>query len=147
VTDEPPSPTLELTDAPDPKASEVFTQGLRAYNEGLFGPSDLRPLAVLVRSHEDGEVVGGLWGRTGFRWLFVDYLYLPEVLRGRRLGEELLRLAEAEARRRGCIGAWLDTLNPRARPFYERQGYEVFGKLDDYPPGNPRWFLCKRLAE
>jgi GNAT superfamily N-acetyltransferase len=124
----------------------LFTTGLLDHNEMLLGPAGVRPLAILVRPADGGAVLGGLWGRTGFGWLFVEFLYLPETLRGRRIGGELLRLAEAEALRRGCHGAWLDTLNPRAYPFYLRQGYEVFGRLDDYPPGNPRWFLRKRLA-
>jgi hypothetical protein len=28
-----------------------------------------------------------------------------------------------------------------ARPFCERLGYEVFGELDDFPPGHARYFM------
>jgi hypothetical protein len=54
-------------------------------------------------------------------------------------------MAEAEARARGCSGVWLDTLNPDARLFYQKRGYVTFGKLPDYPGGNSRVFLSKRL--
>ena len=50
------------------------------------------------------------------------------------------------ARERGCIGLWLDTYWFQARSFYEKQGYEVFGALDDYPRGGQRFFLKKSLV-
>ena len=53
--------------------------------------------------------------------------------------------AEAEAVRRGCASAYLDTFDFQARPFYERLGYQLFGQLDDFPPGGSRYFLRKRL--
>ena len=53
--------------------------------------------------------------------------------------------AEAEARARGCVGAWLDTFGFQARPFYEALGYAVFGALEDQPPGHRRYVLMKRL--
>jgi hypothetical protein len=54
---------------------------------------------------------------------------------------------EAEAIRRGCHGAFLDTFSYQARPFYEKLGYEVFGTLEDYPPGHQRFYMRKRLGE
>jgi GNAT superfamily N-acetyltransferase len=90
-------------------------------------------------------VLGGLWGRTSYEWLFIEILFLPEVLRNRRLGAELLRMAEDEAQKRGCIGSWLDTFSLRARRFYARQGYKLFGEIRDYPPSQGRYFMLKRF--
>ena len=56
-----------------------------------------------------------------------------------------MRRAEDEARRRGCRGIWLDSFTFQAPGFYQRLGYEIFGALDDYPPGDKRCFLRKRL--
>lgn len=56
-----------------------------------------------------------------------------------------MRLAEEEAVRRGCLGAWLDTFSFQARGFYERLGYSVFGVIEGYPPGHSRFFLKKTL--
>jgi hypothetical protein len=45
----------------------------------------------------------------------------------------------------GCIGIYLDTYSFQARPFYERQGYTVFGVLADMPPGGAKYYLSKQL--
>ena len=54
--------------------------------------------------------------------------------------------AYAEAERRGCRTAWLDTYDFQARPFYERHGYVMFAEFDDLPGGHRRWFMKKRLG-
>ena len=136
-------PHIDLTDHPPQEARDVLLAGLIDFNRRLLGDPQGKPLALLLTSAA-GAVVGGMWARTGFKWLFVELLFVPESLRGRGLGRELLDRAEQEARRRGCIGAWLETLSPQARTLYERCGYTVFGEIPDYPPGNVRTFLCKR---
>ncbi|WP_428666885.1 GNAT family N-acetyltransferase [Reyranella sp.] len=136
-------PRIDLTDNPPQEARDVISAGLIDFNRRLLGDPQITPLALLLTS-TDGAVVGGMWARTGFQWLFVELLYVPESLRGRGLGRELLDRAEQEAKRRSCIGGWLETFSPRARALYERCGYTVFGEIPDYPPGNVRTFLSKR---
>jgi hypothetical protein len=41
---------------------------------------------------------------------------------------------------------WLDTFDFQARPFYERLGFGVFGRLDGLAPFFPRNFMKKTLA-
>lgn len=136
---------FEVTDAPPAEALETIGQGLTAFNAADVGPSERRPLAVLVGGPDAQGKRGGLSGYTAWGWLFVQWLWLPDDLRGRGLAGQLLAAAEEEARLRGCHGAWIDTFNPQARRAYERQGYEVFGELPDFPPGRSRVFLKKQL--
>ena len=95
---------IDLTDHPPQEARDVLLAGLIDFNRRLLGDPQGKPLVLLLTS-ADGTVVGGMWARTGFKWLFVELLFVPESLRGRGLGRELLDRAEQEARRRGCIGA------------------------------------------
>ena len=117
---------------------------LVAYNRAKTGRDDSRPLGLTLED-SDGQVVGGLWGRTAYDWLFVELLFVPESMRGSGIGRDLLTRAEREAIARGCHSAWLDTFEFQARGFYERLGYTCFGELANYPPGSSRYFFKKSL--
>ena len=88
------------------------------YDAEVGRPSGWEPLCTLVR---DGDAVrGGLWGTTYWGWLQVEMLFVPEALRGQGLGGRLLALAEEEEEvRRGCHGAWLETMSFLDPAFYE----------------------------
>ena len=137
--------SLEVTDAPDPSVRTAVSERLLAYNAALLGPPGTRPLAILLRAEDGSDVVGGLWGRTSYGWLFVELLFVPEGLRGQGVGAALLQAAETEAGLRSCRGIWLDTFSAAAATFYRKQGFRPFGVIPDYPPGAARQFLFKRL--
>lgn len=136
--------TIVVPDLPTDAHRQAVGVPLLAYNERHGGDPGLQALAVLL-ADEDGEFVGGLWGKTVYDWLFVEWLAVPEGHRGKSYGTALMRRAEAIAQERRCVGVWLDTFEFQARGFYEKLGYEVFGTLDDHPIGQKRFFLRKRL--
>jgi GNAT superfamily N-acetyltransferase len=136
--------TIRTTDAPDEACRHGILAPLVAYNQSKTGRNDIRPL-VLRLDDAEGRVIGGLWGRTAYDWLFVELLFVPDELRGQGVGTDLMRRAEREALARGCHSAWLDTFEFQARDFYERLGYTCFGELSDYPAGNRRYFMKKAL--
>ena len=135
---------LTLEDDPAEPDVEVLPHALEAYNQSQWPQHPpWRPLAIFLR--EKTRIVAGLAGETYCGWLFVKYLWVSEGLRGRGVGRELMTRAEARARERGCHSAWLDTFSFQARGFYEKLGYEEFGRLD-YPPDHYKHFLRKRLT-
>jgi GNAT superfamily N-acetyltransferase len=141
------TPTLRLTDPPEAGQREAILGKLVRFNLARSGQhEDYRPLAVLLEHADTGAVIGGLWGSSFFAHLFVELLFVPEALRGGGVGRQLMAAAEQEARRRDCIGVWLDTFSFQARGFYEKLGYAVFGTIEDYPPGHSRFFLKKTLS-
>jgi ribosomal protein S18 acetylase RimI-like enzyme len=91
-------------------------------------------------------VVGGLNGSTHWGWCYIRHLWVREGWRRRGLGYTLLAEAETQARARHCVGLYVDTFDAGAAAFYERSGFERFGRIDDFPPGHARTFLLKRLA-
>ena len=136
---------LALTDVPSETDLAAIGSGLTDFNTADIGPSGRRTLAILIRD-ETGNTIGGISGYTGWGWLFTQWLFVPDALRGQGMAGQMLDLAEAEAIARGCHSAWIDTFNPQALRAYQRQGYQVFGELPDFPPGRSRCFLQKRLV-
>ena len=136
--------TLTVTAEPPGDALAAIRDGLADFNEADVGPANRTPLAVIVRD-EAGAVVGGAYGYTAWGWLYIQWLWLVEAQRGQGLARTMLHAAEAEAKERGCRGAWIDTFNPVALKVYEQQGYTPFGALEEFPTGRTRTFLRKDL--
>jgi GNAT superfamily N-acetyltransferase len=139
-----PSYTLSVEENPADADKEIIFQGLNQYNRLYAEPANHRPLAVFLRS-EEGAVVGGLTADTYWGWLYVILFWLAEEVRGQGYGQAILAAAENEARQRGCHHAHLDTLSFQALPFYEKQGYTIWGVLEDMPVGHKRYYLQKAL--
>jgi GNAT superfamily N-acetyltransferase len=131
---------LVLTETLSPEDRSYVREQIKAFNDRAsrhhrgIRPVGPRPLDILVRDDKD-EIVGGLIASTYWAWLDIDDLWVTENLRGQGLGRRLLRMAEEEARARGCSRAKLRTFSFQARGFYEKEGYRVVGELEDYPPG------------
>lgn len=119
--------------------------GLMAFNESAVGSVATTRLALYVRD-SDGTIRGGLVGFLAWQWLSVDVLWIDKALRGQGYGAELLTEAETMAREAGCVAVRLDTYEFQARPFYERQGYTVYGVLEGYPAGTRTYLLTKSLG-
>ena len=138
-------PYIAAVDEPDPADIAVITEGLRAHDFDQIGYRDFRRLTVLVRDPRNGKVVGGLYGRSEFGLVYVDWLFLPEEWRRARIGGRVLAMAEEEGRRRGCTRIALTTLSVEAPGFYKKQGYDVAVTIDCDPPGVTRYYMVKKL--
>jgi GNAT superfamily N-acetyltransferase len=131
----------------EPKAGEMnlIVKGLAEFNRQRTGGAAPEYLFATVRN-DQGAVVGGLLGATYLGWLQVHSVWLPDELRGRSYGTELMAIAEAEALRRGCPRVLLETYSFQALSFYEKRGYTVVNRLLDFPPGGARYALTKDLT-
>lgn len=108
-------------------------------------PHDVTSFGLALRD-ADGETEGGLTARSVWDWFYVETLWVTEARRGQGLGARLMEAAESEARRRGCQGLWVSTYSFQAPAFYERQGFEKFGEIDDFPKNHRRLFYKKPLT-
>ncbi|MFN8572752.1 MAG: GNAT family N-acetyltransferase [Gemmatimonadaceae bacterium] len=122
---------------------EAVASGLAAYNTPFIGVRTVEPLNVIV-TRDDGSIASGLLGETRWQWFYIDVLWMADDTRGRHIGTQAMQLAEEEARRRRCVGAFVDTLDFQARGFYEKFGFALYGTLPNYPPGHERFYLFKR---
>jgi len=136
---------IEIAEPAEPAALQRIERGLVEHAVACgVEPRNHRTLGVVLRD-ETGEVLGGLVGSTVWGWLQVAQLWLDGAVRGKGHGVALMRAAEAEAVRRGCHHALLDTFDFQARGFYEGLGYRVFGEVLDFPTGHTRFFMEKAL--
>jgi len=138
-------PRVEISSEPTVMEMQAIMKPLLDFNAAHGCPVDLEPVAILLKD-ENELIVGGLWGRTVYQWLFVEHLVVPSEARGQNLGSLLMETAEEIAKKRGCIGSWLTTLSFHAQGFYERLGYEVFAQLPDSPAPHSRILLRKTLT-
>jgi ribosomal protein S18 acetylase RimI-like enzyme len=127
------------------EARQSIVDGVDNHNIAITGSRDYFPVNFVLRG-EHGDMLGGVLGELWGGWLYVTYLWVAEAARGAGHGTRLLQNAEGYARARGAVGATLETHSFKARPFYERLGYEVFSTFDGYPPGHAKFFLRKSLA-
>jgi len=119
---------------------------LGAHRELIDDPGDLEayrrafeaierdPMHLLIAAWAEGGLAAtmqlsflpGLARRGGWR-AQLEALRVAEPLRGRGLGEAMMRWAVAEARRRGCslVQLTTDKRRPDAHRFYARLGFEA----------------------
>src|SRR5262249_49498099 len=122
----------------------ILEEGLTEHALPVTGVAGFRWLGIFVRDRQ-AAIVAGVVGTINWNWLSISLFWVSEPLRRSGFGRRLLNEIEQIAIGRGCTHAHLDTFSYQARPFYERHGYEVFGVLDDYPPGHQRFFMRKKL--
>ena len=133
-----------LIESVDEPAWAIIGGGLSDYNNQQAGNGHGKNLCFVLRS-PDGSIVGGVIGETHWNWLFINLMWVKDELRGHGYGAQLLTAAEEEGSKRGAINAYLDTFSFQAPDFYKKHGYQVFGVLEDFPPGHKRYYLTKKL--
>ena len=129
---------------PNRDVIDAINRGLTEFNQSVQPDPLASPLVLAIRN-DNGDVVAGVLGRFAYSWLRIDVVWVADEYRGKGRGAKLMRRAEEVAVERGCRGIHLDTHGFQAPAFYAGLGYEVFGKLEEYPGGYARLFLKKEL--
>lgn len=88
--------SIKSSDQGDVESRGKISQLLDIWNVEQTNISDNQPLDFYVHDQQ-GEVVGGLVGRTSLGVLFISYFFLPEELRRQGLGSTLLKRAEKKS--------------------------------------------------
>ncbi len=141
----PNAPDLVLTDTPDAELEAIIQRNFHAYAAAQGVATGFQHFAIELR--RDGELLGGLMARVARGWLYLERIALPLGEQGAGLGRQLVEMAEAEAIRRGCKGAYLFTVQFQAPGFYQKLGYTEFGRLPDDPPELTRIWFSKRFGQ
>lgn len=95
---------------------------------------------------DNNKIIAGI-NAIIYHWgiLYIDEIYVSEAYRHQRLGTYLMDKVEQEALALGATLSHLDTFDFQAKDFYLKQGYEIFGVLENCPPNHNRYYLKKKL--
>jgi GNAT superfamily N-acetyltransferase len=140
-------PNAELVVETEPTRDDVrfLRNRLYEFNAGATGITDGNFLSVFKRA-ADGSPVAGAFGWTWGGTCYVRYLFVCENLRGQGHGTRLMRAVETEARSRGCRQIVLETHEFQAPRFYQKLGFSIVGRVDNYPAGYQFLMLVKPLV-
>jgi ribosomal protein S18 acetylase RimI-like enzyme len=128
--------------------ARVVDDALTRFNSSVVPFTQREPFVRVQYGIRDdsGTLIAGITAVLYcWRILYADALWVDEPHRHRGLGTTLVRSLEKEAQKRGATLCHLDTFDFQSKSFYEKLGYEVFGILDECPPGHKRYFLKKTL--
>ena len=137
---------FEISDKIETEVYAALERGLIANAIEKNAPPYKETELSIVRRNEAGEIVAGLTGKTFWNWLYVDLLWVDKSLRGLGTGSALMKAAEEEAIKRGCIAAYVWTQSFEASGFYPKLGYKEFVVKHDFPIGHQRTGFMKQLA-
>ncbi len=145
---------INTTDALGEEVQDAICEELRHFNienNGVFLsarelPANApRPLYVVARDPE-GLLLGGLLAETQFAWMKLSIMAVVPATRRCGIGSRLLAAAEAEAVIRGCRYAYADTMDYQAPIFYQKLGYKLAGRLEDWDShGHAKVFFVKSI--
>ena len=134
---------FRVEDNPDPLDLEVLETHIRREASAAMGLGDEIELAIFVR--DAGKIVAGISGWTWGDCCEMQSLWVEPSLRGRGLATRLIAAAESEAAARGCTQTVHFTYAFQARELYERIGYELVGRVENFPSGTDVLWYRKGL--
>jgi GNAT superfamily N-acetyltransferase len=134
---------FHVEDDPDPLDVELLEEHIRTEASSFKGLGDEVELAIFVR--DSGTIVAGISGWTWGDCCELQSLWVAPRLRGQGLATRLIAAAEAEAATRGCTQTVHFTYGFQAQDLYERNGYELVGRVEDFPAGTDALWYRKRL--
>jgi GNAT superfamily N-acetyltransferase len=134
---------FQVEDDPDPRDLEVLETQIRREASAAMGLGDEVELAIFVR--DAGAIVAGIGGWTWGDCCELQSLWVQPSLRGRGLATRLIAAAETEAAARGCSQTVHFTYEFQAQALYERNGYALVGRVEDFPAGTDVLWYRKQL--
>ncbi len=129
----------------DQETKSAIQTGLFDANVQCTGDGNFDLVFVTARD-SNSKVIGGVVGEAYWGWVNFTTVWVHPEHRRKGVASRMLNVAEAEAARMGYTQAYLDTFSFQAPDLYLRSGYEIFGRLENFPPGSTRVFMQKTIG-
>ncbi|WP_160689903.1 GNAT family N-acetyltransferase [Clostridium sp. C2-6-12] len=128
------------------KEAKLLIDKLVEYNLSMVPQTQENPFIWINRviKNKEDKIIAGINSKM-YCWncLYIDSLWVDSEFRREGLGAKLLDEIEKIAIRKGCKLIHLDTFDFQAKDFYIKQGYEIFGILDNCPENHKRYYMKK----
>ena len=127
---------------------EFFDEKLVDYNLSMVPATQnkmFESISKKIVDEKGNSIAGCLAIMYCWNVMAIDILWVDKQYRGQGLGSILLGDVEREAMEKGCHLVHLDTFDFQAKEFYEKNGYSIFGTLEDCPKGHIRYYLKKKI--
>jgi len=127
---------------------EVLGHAITDYNTLVVSQLPRAELYRLDFSAKNQErvLLGGIQAkRVNWGILEIELIFVFEKYRHQGIASKLLQYVEGIARDQQYHIAHLDTFDFQAKDFYLKQGYSIFGTLENAPKGHCRYYMKKDL--
>jgi ribosomal protein S18 acetylase RimI-like enzyme len=128
----------------DPHDKAVMVDGMLNYHASNGHPREVDTHSIIIKD-ESNTFIGCVIVTFLYNGMEIATLWVDEKARGQGLGQKLMEMAETEGKKRGATFAYTNTFTWQAPGFYEKLGYALYGKLDDFPVGNSLSYYRKDL--
>lgn len=137
-----------ILDVPNSEELDFLDEMILEHNRISKPFEQDEPFISINRCVKDsnGKVLGGIVAYSVmWKILYIDTLWVDKSLRHGGIGSMLIKDVEKQAIEMGCHLSHLSTFDFQGKDFYIKNGYKVFGILDDSPKGHKEFFLSKNL--
>ena len=140
---------IEIFRDPPANVAQALSDGIAGFNRATIPNLERNEEEVrfhIVAKDDADELVGGLRGACYWNTLHIELLWLSDAARGSGIGRKIISAAEDFALEQGCELALVETTSWQARPFYEKNGYELMATLEGRPKGHASHYLRKKFG-
>jgi len=109
---------------PKPEDTHILSEGIANYARLKKGHQPIEHFSFFIRD-EANKIKGGCNGFMYYGCLYVDQLWVDEVLRNQGYGRQLMQSAENYGRHKYCLFATVTTMDWEALDFYKKLGYKI----------------------
>jgi GNAT superfamily N-acetyltransferase len=136
---------IEKVETINPEDRKIFDEGMLAYHASKGHIRKKESTSFLLKTAEN-QLIGAVVVTFLWNGMEIDSLWVDESQRGKGYGRKLMEVVEEEGRKRGAKIAYTNTFSYQAPEFYEKLGYTLYGKLDNFPEGESLSYYSKKLS-
>ena len=129
---------------PNPEDFQALSEGMLDYHAAKGHPRKSEKYSIFLKDEKD-KTLGGVVVTFLWNGMEIDSLWVDESIRGKGWGKKLMEEVEKEGIKRGSTVAYTNTFPWQAPEFYEKLGYSMYGKLEDFPKGSALSYYSKKL--